>query len=171
MVIEPQEPESDLPTCPGCFRTTGLPGALCPYCGSMYPDPRASEAATVLGVIAAFGIGLALLVQGLSESLAGVLALIGVVALIGALSMGSRARGRIGPAQARQVSCCGCSCAVALLVLPSAGALLWMHGGPVMVAFAFPIWVLVSWVTRGVGVLVCGLSTGKLSFDRPIKSG
>lgn len=148
MVIEPQEPASGLQTCPGCLRTTGPPGALCPYCGSAYPDPGAGELAAVLGVVAAVGIGFALAVQGLSESLAGVFALVGIGALIGAIAMGARVRGRVGPVHHRQVSCCGCSCAVALLVLPSAGALLWMHGGPAMAALALPAWVPLSWAVH-----------------------
>jgi hypothetical protein len=145
------------------LRTTGPPGALCPYCGSVYPDPSARELAPVLGVIAAVGIGLALAVQGLSESLAGVFALVGVVALISAIAMGARARGRVGPAHPRQVSCCGCSCAVALLVLPSVGALLWMQGGPAMAALALPAWVPLSWAIHACERLAASHFRGRLS--------
>jgi hypothetical protein len=111
----------------------------------------------VLWVVAAVGIGLALLVAGLSEAVAGVFAVIGIGAAIGALAMGSRWRGRVGPAQPRQLSCCGCSCAVALLVLPTAGTLLWMQGGPGLAALALPAWVPMSWAIHGCGVLAARL--------------
>src|SRR4051794_17903287 len=112
MELEPTE--SPEPRCPGCLRTTGPPGALCPYCGSQYPDPNARATATVLGVVAILGIGLAVVTSGLSDTVAGVLGVIGVLALLAAISSSSRARGRIGPAHPRQASCCGCSCVVAL---------------------------------------------------------
>src|SRR6188472_3369844 len=111
MELEPSETPG-LPRCPGCLRTTGPPGALCPYCGSRYPDPGAGAISEVLWVVAICGLGLAALLSGVSEGVAGVVGLLGVMALFGALSASSRARGRVGPAQARQVSCCGCSCVV-----------------------------------------------------------
>src|SRR5436190_22997097 len=117
MEMEPQVPSNGLVRCPGCLRSSGPPGALCPYCGSTYPDPGAGSAAAFLGVVAAVGIGLALLLQGASESVAGVFGVIGVGALIGAFAMGSRAKGHVGPVYPRQTSCCGCSCLVALAVL------------------------------------------------------
>jgi hypothetical protein len=147
--LEPSEMPPDLPRCPGCLRTTGPPGALCPYCGSRYPDPAAGATATVLWVIAAAGIGLAVLLSGLSETVAGIVGLIGVIALFGAISSGSQARGRVGPASQRQVSCCGCSCVVGLVAIPSLGALLWAHGGPALAAVALPGWIPLSWVIRG----------------------
>jgi hypothetical protein len=160
MELEPYEPDGGLPRCPGCRRTTGPPGALCPYCGSVYPDPEAGAMRAVLWVVAAVGIGLALLVAGLSEAVAGVFAVIGIGAAIGALAMGSRWRGRVGPAQPRQLSCCGCSCAVALLVLPTAGVLLWMQGGPGLAALALPAWGPLSWAIRGCEVLRARLDRG-----------
>jgi hypothetical protein len=102
--------------------------------------------------VAAVGIGLALLLQGASESIAGFFGLIGLLALVGAVGMGAQASGRVGPA--RQASCCGCSCTVALLVIPSAGALLWAQGGPAMAVLAFPAWIPLSWAATGVGHLL-----------------
>jgi hypothetical protein len=156
MEIEPYPPD-DLLRCPGCRRTTGPPGALCPYCGSVYPDPDAGAMRAVLFIVAAVAIGLALLIQGVSEPVAAVFAVIGVGALIGAFAIGPQWKGRIGPAQPRQLSCCGCSCVVVLLVLPSAGALLWMHGGPTMAALAVPAWIPLSWAMHGCGVLAARL--------------
>lgn len=147
------QPSGDLPTCPGCLRTTGPPGALCPYCGSRYPDPGAAGLAVILGIVAAVGIGLALLLQGASGSVAGFFGLIGILALIGAIGTGSQASGRVGPAQPRQASCCGCSCAVALLVIPSAGAILWTHGGPATATLALPAWIPLSWALHHVTTL------------------
>jgi hypothetical protein len=107
----------------------------------------------MLVVVAAVAIGLALLIQGLSQSVASVFAVIGVGALIGAIAMSSQAKGRVGPAQSRQASCCGCSCVVALFVVPAGGALLWIHGGPALAALAFPAWIPLSWAIRGGEVL------------------
>ena len=91
-------------------------------------------------------------------AVAAVFAVIGVGALIGAFAIGPQWKGRIGPAQPRQLSCCGCSCVVVLLVLPSAGALLWMHGGPTMAALALPAWIPLSWAMHGCGVLAARLA-------------
>src|SRR4051794_8046447 len=155
--LEPSESPPGLPRCPGCLRTTGPPGALCPYCGSKYPDPAAGSTAAVLWVVAAVGIGLALLLGGLSETAAGFVGLIGVIALFGAISTSSQARGRVGPVNPRQASCCGCSCVVALVAVPSLGALLWSQGGPALAALAIPAWVPVSWAIRGGDVLAAVL--------------
>lgn len=149
MELEPSEQPPGLPRCPGCLRTTGAPGALCPYCGSRYPDPGARATAALLWIVAIGGLGLAALLSGVSEGVAGVVGLIGVLALFGALSAGSQARGRVGPAQQRQLSCCGCSCVVALVAVPSLAALLWSHGGPGFAALAVPAWIPLSWVIRG----------------------
>jgi hypothetical protein len=153
MEIEPYPPDDGNPRCPGCRRTIGPPGALCPYCGSVYPNPEAGAIRAVLFGVAAVGIGLALLIQGVSGAVAAVFAVIGIGALIGAFAIGPQWKGRIGPAQPRQLSCCGCSCVVALLVLPSAGALLWMHGGPAMAALAVPAWIPLSWAIHAAGRL------------------
>jgi hypothetical protein len=169
METEPTGPESGLPVCPGCLRTTGPPGALCPYCGSKYPDPKARETAALLGVVAAVGIGLALLIQGLSESVAGVFAVIGVAALIGAIAISSQAKGRVGPGQSRQASCCGCSCVVPVLVVPAAGALLWIHGGPALAAVAFPAWIPLSWAIHAcerVAAVIGAAWAGPTSAER-----
>src|SRR3954447_15939901 len=152
--LEPSELPPGLPRCPGCLRTTGPPGALCPYCGSEYPDAAAGSTAAVLWVVAVVGIGLALLLGGLSETAAGFIGLIGVIALLGAISMSSQSRGRVGPVGPRQPSCCGCSCVVALVAVPSLGALLWSHGGPAFVAVALPAWIPLSWLFRGCDLIV-----------------
>ncbi len=51
--------------------------------------------------------------------------------------------GRIGPAQ--QSSCCGCSCAVALVALPVGALVLWAEGGPAMAALVVPAWIPTVW--------------------------
>lgn len=163
MEIERYEPDDGQPRCPGCRRTTGPPGALCPLCGSVYPDPSAGGLAAALWVVAVVGIGLALLTAGLSGSVAAVFGLIGIGALAGALGTGAQSKGRVGPAVSRQTSCCGCSCAVVLLVLPSAGALLWMHGGPMMAALIVPAWAPLSWAIRGAEALAGALTRDRLS--------
>jgi hypothetical protein len=111
----------------------------------------------VLFVAAAVAIGLALLIQGASGAVAAVFAVIGIAALIGAFAIGPQWKGRVGPAQPRQLSCCGCSCAVALLAVPSAGALLWVHGGPGLAALALPAWIPLSWALHGCGSLAARL--------------
>lgn len=52
--------------------------------------------------------------------------------------------GRVGPEQ--QQSCCGCSCAVALLALPVGLFWLWSAGGPALAALAIPAWVPLVWL-------------------------
>src|SRR5436190_20555336 len=146
---KPNPPEPDLPRCPGCLRSTGPPGALCPFCGSRYPDRSARATAAGLGIIGTAGIGLALLLSGVSDTVAGIFGLIGILSLIGAASMASQARGRVGPAQPRQTSCCGCSYVVAIVAVTSLGALLWHQGGPALAAAAAPAWVPLSWLMRG----------------------
>ena len=163
MEVERYKPGNGQPECPGCRRTTGPPGALCPYCGSVYPDPSAGGAAAALWVVAVGGIGLSLLTQSVSGAVAGVLGLIGIGALIGAVGMGARSKGRVGPAVPRQASCCGCSCVVALLVIPSVGALMWAHGGPALATLAVPAWVPLSWVIRGVELLTAALTRNRLA--------
>jgi hypothetical protein len=68
----------------------------------------------------------------------------GIGALIGFIGVGLAVygSGRVGPAQ--QQSCCGCSCLVLLLVLPAGALALYAHGGPLLAALAFPLWIPVA---------------------------
>lgn len=136
--------QSNLVPCPGCVQTMGVPGALCPACGSRYGNPAMKEPAQALAVVGAVLIGIALLVNGASSDAAGWIGGIGFLALIGAGAAYASYSGRVGPQQ-QKGSCCGCSCAVALLVIPAAGLALWSRGGPEMAALALPAWLPISW--------------------------
>ena len=131
--------------CPGCRQRSGPPGALCPDCGSRLPQPQKAESA---GALLAIGlvvgaIGYAIYAASGHGSFGAVVLLIGIIVFGVGLAQGSDVAGRIGPE--RQASCCGCSCAVALLVVPVGAALLWMQGGPALAALAVPAWVPASW--------------------------
>jgi len=71
--------------------------------------------------------------------------IIGVIGFLGLLAAGagfSESLPRVGPAQAKQsASCCGCSCVVALLVIPAGALALWSSAGPEYALLAFPAWV------------------------------
>jgi RNA polymerase subunit RPABC4/transcription elongation factor Spt4 len=131
--------------CPGCHQTTGMAGALCPECGSRYPSPRTGM---VGSGIAAFG-GLLLLIAligtgGLLQEDVGGVESVGWLLLVVGIGMTIYSVGRVGPQ--RQASCCGCSCVIALLVLPAATLALWSAGGPLLAAIALPAWVPLIWL-------------------------
>ena len=88
-------------------------------------------------------------------SFGAVVLLIGIIVFGVGLAQGSDVAGRIGPE--RQASCCGCSCAVALLVVPVGAALLWAQGGPALAAVAVPAWVPLSWVAAGLSAGVAAM--------------
>jgi hypothetical protein len=111
-----------------------------------------ATAKNVAAGVAAVGLaGLALLglgalvgssgVRGVGDTLLGIGLLSGLVAVGVAVVREMGNEERVAPLRVRQTSCCGCSCAVALLVLPAAGALLWSHGGPGAAVLALPAWV------------------------------
>jgi Double zinc ribbon len=140
---QPPAGGSNLVPCPGCVQTWGVPGALCPACGSRYGDPTMKAPAQALGIAGVVLIGIALLINGVSESAANVIGGIGVLALLGAAGAYAAYSGRVGPQ--RQSSCCGCSCAIALLVIPVTGLALWQRGGPELAVLALPAWWPISW--------------------------
>lgn len=135
-------------TCPGCRQTTGSPGALCPQCGSRFPSQRAGLVGLALAAVggllllAAFMINGGLLEENRHEGGSTVEGAGWLVLIVGA-GIFIYSVGRAGPE--RQSSCCGCSCAVALLVVPSTALLLWAAGGATLVAFAIPLWVPLVW--------------------------
>ena len=140
--------------CPGCHTTAGPPGALCPACGSRFPSPRTAMVGIALALLGGFFLLLALIFTGglLQETRRGetdvstvevfgwLFAVVGVGMLIYSV-------GRSGPQ--RQSSCCGCSCAIALLAIPAAGWALWTAGGPLLAAAAVPAWIPLSWALEG----------------------
>jgi RNA polymerase subunit RPABC4/transcription elongation factor Spt4 len=132
---EPPEPDGDGVRCPGCRQTVGEPGALCPGCGSKYPNPTLARYGwTVLAVGAAiFGLGY----LGDFETLQGIGVLVGIV---GGVMLAGGA-GRAGPEQKQ--SCCGCTCAVALLALPVSYLLLWSRTDAVVALLALAAWPVV----------------------------
>ncbi len=137
-------PPSGWVLCPGCRQRSGPPGALCPDCGSRLPQPQKAESA---GALLAIGlvvgaIGYAIYAASGHGSFGAVVLLIGIIVFGVGLAQGSDVAGRIGPE--RQASCCGCSCAVALLVVPVGAALLWTQGGPALAALAVPAWAAAS---------------------------
>ncbi len=133
--------------CHGCRQMSGPPGALCPGCGSRLRDPSAREPALAAGAIGLALVGIAIALQNAAEGVASVVGVIGFLALIGAAVLGAQAAGRVGPQ--RQASCCGCSCAVALLVVPTSALLLFSQGGPALAALALPAWLPLSWGLEG----------------------
>jgi hypothetical protein len=138
-------------SCPGCRKTTGTPGALCPACGSRYPSPRTIMVGFAVGLLGGLLLLIALVATGglLQESSANGEFNISTVEAMGWLfgvvgvGMVIYGVGRSGPE--RQQSCCGCSCAVALLAIPAAGWALWVSGGPLLAALALPAWFPLSW--------------------------
>lgn len=135
---------SNLVPCPGCVQTWGVPGALCPACGSRFGNPAMKQPAQALGIAGAVLFGIALLINDASSDAAGIVGGIGLLALIGAGGAWASYTGRVGP-QPQKGSCCGCSCAVALLVIPAAGLVLWSRGGAEMAALALPAWLPIAW--------------------------
>ena len=137
--------------CPGCQTTTGSPGALCPSCGSRYPSPRGAMvgiAAALLGslflLIAYIATGHLLHSKANGHTDVGTLETLGWLLGIVGVGMVVYSVGRSGPQ--KQTSCCGCSCAVALIVIPAAGWVLWTAGGPLLAAVVIPAWVPLSWI-------------------------
>lgn len=135
--------------CPGCKQTSGTPGALCPACGSRYPSPRTAMVGIGIAMLGGFLLLITLVATGgLLEQKAngdfrgGTLEALGWLLGVVGIGIAIYGVGRVGPA--RQTSCCGCSCAVALFVLPAAGIGLWMSGGPVLAAAALPAWLPLS---------------------------
>jgi RNA polymerase subunit RPABC4/transcription elongation factor Spt4 len=134
--------------CPGCQRSMGTPGALCPYCGSRFPSPRVG----LIGIgVAAIG-GVLLLVAFISTG--GLLEThrrdgsstiegLGWLALIAGVVMFVYSVGRSGPQ--RQASCCGCSCVVAAVLLPGVVLAFWSAGGPAMAGLGVVAWAPLIW--------------------------
>jgi hypothetical protein len=116
----------------------------------------------VLGLAGVILVGFALLLNGASEDAANVVGAIGVLALVLAALAYASYTGRVGPQ--RQGSCCGCSCAVALLVIPAAGLALWSQGGADVAAFALPASLPLSWAVGQVerGARALGAQSPKL---------
>lgn len=158
-------PSGGIVQCHGCGAHWGAPGALCPGCGSRLRDPSAKGGAIGLGIVGAVLIGLAIAVQYVSEGVAGVIGVIGFLSLLGAGVMASQYFGRVGPE--KQQSCCGCTCAVALLVLPAAGSVLWIEGDPLLAALVIPAWIPLSWaadVTSRVAAALLARMHGAATF-------
>jgi hypothetical protein len=164
---DPAEPltgeQSNLVPCPGCVQTWGVPGALCPACGSRYGDPSMKQPMKILGLVGVILVGIALLLNDVSEGAANVVGAIGVLSLVLAAFAYASYTGRVGPQ--RQGSCCGCSCAVALLLIPAAGLALWSQGGADMAAFALPASLPLSWAIARIehGVRAIGLGVSRRS--------
>ena len=140
-------------TCTGCTATSGAPGALCPACGSRYPSPRALIIGLVVAAAGSLGIAIDWIATGeffgfgpQTEDFAG----FGMLLALAGGGLAVYGSGRIGPEQ--QQSCCGCSCAVALIALPVAALALWVTGGPALVLIALPAWVpllrVLDWTWR-----------------------
>lgn len=135
--------------CPGCHKTTGPPGALCPQCGSRYATPRVGLVGLGLGALGGLLLLIAYLTTGglletdRRESMSTVEA-VGWLALVVGGGMFIYSIGRAGPE--RQSSCCGCSCALALIVLPTGALMLWSAGGPTLAALAIPAWIPLMWI-------------------------
>ncbi len=148
--------------CPGCRQSTGPPRALCPDCGSRLPQPAKADSAGALLVagLVIGAIGYAIYAATGHGSFGAVVLLIGIIAFGVGLAQSKNVAGRIGPE--RQSSCCGCSCAVALFVVPVGATLLWSHGGPAMAALVLPAWVPLSWVAAG---LSAGVDTVRRKFE------
>lgn len=72
-------------------------------------------------------------------------AIVGVIGLLGLLVAGvtfSESLPRVGPQQPKQAaSCCGCSCAIAVLLIPASALALWSAAGPEYAVLALPAWV------------------------------
>ena len=117
--------------CPGCKKTYGEPGALCQSCGSKYPNQSLIEKGIGVAVVGAAIFGIGYLASW--ETIAGIGIL---VAIVGGVILASGS-GRAGPEQKQ--SCCGCTCAVALLVLPASYLFLWSQQGAVVAILALPL--------------------------------
>ena len=133
--------------CPGCRKTSGAPGALCPACGSRYPSPRAAVAGAIAVGVGGVLLLLALAIQGGlgggSSGDIGSLEGFGWLLVIGGFIGVFYSVGRSGPE--RQSSCCGCSCLVLVLALPAGALLMWNAGGPLMAASAIPLAFPLVW--------------------------
>lgn len=134
--------------CPGCQRSTGAPGALCPHCGSRFPSPRAGLVGLGVGALGALFLLVSYLATGglletnRREGMSTIEGLGWVTLLIGGATF-VYSVGRAGPQ--RQSSCCGCSCAVAALVVPTTALVLYSAGGPGLAAVLVPAWVAFIW--------------------------
>lgn len=138
-------PQANWLPCPGCVQTKGPPGAICPNCGSRFPNPSMKEPAQGLAVLGVVLILLAVAINGVSEDAATWIGVIGVLSLIGAGAAWGSYSGRVGP-QPEKGSCCGCSCLVLVLAIPLAGLLLWSKGGPELAILALPVGPPIIWV-------------------------
>ena len=125
--------------CPGCKTTTGSPSDICPSCGSRYPNPLVGLLGAGLFLLGFLLLMLALVIYGglFESNQTNGLESIGAITLIVGVALVFYSNGRSGPKQA--TSCCGCSCVVVILVLPSLAAGLWTTGGPVLAAGAVPL--------------------------------
>lgn len=134
--------------CPGCRQRSGSPGALCPGCGSKLPQPQKAESARALlaiGAVVAL-VGYAIYAATGHGGFGALVIVVGIITFAVGLAQGKDVAGRVGPE--RQSSCCGCSCMVALLVVPVGAGLLWSQGGPALAALALPLWVPLSWAVE-----------------------
>ena len=135
--------------CPGCQRATGPPGALCPFCGSRFPSPKVGLVGLGLAALGGFLLLIAYLATGgLLETDrrngSSPVEAVGWLTLLIGGAIFVYSVGRSGPQ--RQASCCGCSCVVAALALPSTALLLYAAGGPSAAALALPVWIPLVWV-------------------------
>jgi len=100
----PAEPltgeQSNLVPCPGCVQTWGVPGALCPACGSRYGDPSMKQPMKILGLAGVILVGIALLLNDVSEGAANVAGAIGVLSLVLAAFAYASYTGRVRSAAA-----------------------------------------------------------------------
>jgi RNA polymerase subunit RPABC4/transcription elongation factor Spt4 len=132
--------------CPGCQRTTGPAGAICPACGSVYPNPEATRRLNSGCLWTALACFVGLVLMGTDPDSGVLLAVGGTLFLLGGLAGFvlliplAEAQGRFGPAGASP-SCCGCSCVVALIALPTVALVLWSTSGPLVAALVIPAWV------------------------------
>jgi hypothetical protein len=137
--------------CPGCRTYYGPAGALCPHCGSKLPAPGNTDTAAAVAAVSAAVLVIGLLISIFDSDVGNPIAGLGVLGLIAAAVIGVGSSGRVGPEQ--KSSCCGCSCVVLLLVLPTTGLLLWDHAGPAAALLAIPVWIPLSWLAEGVRLM------------------
>ena len=125
--------------CPGCKTTAGSPSDICPACGSRYPNPLVGLLGAGLFLVGFLLLMMALVIYGglFESNQANGLESIGAITLVIGIALVFYSNGRNGPKQ--PTSCCGCSCAVIAIVLPSLAAGLWTTGGPMLAAAAVPL--------------------------------
>jgi len=100
------------------------------------------QTALVLGGASAVMFLVGIGVSNLFETAGIILLALGFCGILAAGAGFSESLSRVGPVQAEQsASCCGCSCVVALLVIPAGALTLWSAAGPEYALLAVPAWV------------------------------